>query len=174
MGQQGSGGRVSAVREQMAPGSVTPRIEGAGAGGTPGLGLSHSKEKWRALAVARVETALEILRVQETLHRVGEVSLEGFTEWSRRLMEARLSLAEAPAERVAAIREHRDRMLILERRLGEGVKSANLPLTELLKGRFFRLEADQLLVEAGVDPAAESPPGELETISKPPPRPTPR
>jgi RNA polymerase sigma factor (sigma-70 family) len=171
MGQQGPGRRESVVPEPTAPGSVARRPEGAKAVSTPGPGPSHSKERWRALAEARVETAREILRVQEVLHREGEASLEGFTEWSRRLMEARLHLAEAPAERIAAIREHRDRMLILERRLSQRVKSATVPLTEFLKGKYFRLEADELLAEAGVDPGAEASPVEPERTPKPPPAP---
>jgi RNA polymerase sigma factor (sigma-70 family) len=109
----------------------------------------------RTLLEARIETARAILRIEERLVQGGERGLEDLSPWSRRLMQDRLSLATTRAERQAAIREHRNRMLILEQRLEQLVKTGQARITDHLMGKYYRLEADQLLVEQGVDLSKE-------------------
>ncbi len=72
-------------------------------------------------------------------------------------MEARLSLADTPAERLAAVREHRHRMLIIERRLGQMFLAGQTTSAATLTAKYYRLEAEQFLVEAGVDLSKEAP-----------------
>jgi hypothetical protein len=110
---------------------------------------------------ARIETAREILN--QDMERLthgganGTDVLEEIPFWSRRLMEDRLRLTTTPAERLDAIREHRNRMVVHERLTGDYVRAGQGHVSDALKGRYYRLEADQLLAEAGVDPAKEPP-----------------
>jgi hypothetical protein len=73
--------------------------------------------------------------------------------WSRRLMEDRLRLADTPGARLDAIREHRNRMISLERQIRRYTETRQYQPAEAFKVKYYRLEADQLLAEAGVDPA---------------------
>ena len=87
--------------------------------------------------------------------------------WSRRLMEDRVRVAGDRAARLAALREHRDRMKKLEEmytelRQGESWKLWSI---DMLNVKYHRLEADQLLAEAGVDA------GEATGPAKPEPKP---
>lgn len=86
-------------------------------------------------------------------HRI----LEEISFWSRCLTEDRLRLATTPAERLDAIREHRNRMVVHERLTGDSARAGSGRVLDALKGRYYRLEADQLLAEAGVDPVKEPP-----------------
>lgn len=71
--------------------------------------------------------------------------------WSRRLMEDRLRLASTRDERLAAVRAHRDRMKTLERTAEGYAKTGRGRVSDALKVAYYRLEAEQLLVEAGGD-----------------------
>ena len=82
--------------------------------------------------------------------------------WSRRLMEDRLRLAATPAERLDAVREHRNRMISFERLILRYTEKGAGSIVEAPKVKYYRLEADQLLAEAGVDPAKEPPVAETE------------
>jgi hypothetical protein len=110
---------------------------------------------------ARIETAREIVNQDmERLQNLGVPGNDVLTEiplWSRRLMEDRLRLDTTPAERLAAIREHRNRMIALQRLMGRAAETGQAKISDGLKGRYYRLEADQLLAEAGADPAKEPP-----------------
>jgi RNA polymerase sigma factor (sigma-70 family) len=120
-----------------------------------------SPRQGRALLEARIETAREIINRELDLFgdpRAATNMGDRIPAWSRRLMEDRLRLADTPGARLDAIREHRNRMISLERQIRRYTE-AEKPIqpAEAFKVKYYRLEADQLLAEAGVDPAKEPP-----------------
>jgi RNA polymerase sigma factor (sigma-70 family) len=120
-----------------------------------------SPRQGRALLEARIETAREIINRELDLFgdpRAATNMGDRMPTWSRRLMEDRLRLADTPGARLDAIREHRNRMISLERQISRSTESgATIQPAEAFKVKYYRLEADQLLAEAGVDPAKEPP-----------------
>src|SRR5262249_53151286 len=115
----------------------------------------------------------EILNQQMGLLRVGQIGYEPVHTWSHRLMEARLSLAATPAERLATIREHRERMKVMERQVRGLFERGPVPRIDVLIVRYACLEADQLLAEAGADPDIEVPPAQPKSAPGLPPTPPP-
>lgn len=114
-----------------------------------------------SLLEARIETAREIVtKDMERLQHMGAIGsdvLDQIPVWSRRLMEDRSRLAATPAERLTAIRDHRKRMIVLERLIGKVAVAGQGRVSDALKARYYRMEADQFLTEAGADPAKEPP-----------------
>jgi hypothetical protein len=105
--------------------------------------------------------------------------IEDICLWSRRLLDDRLRLSPTPAERLDAIREHRNRMIFMERFAMESARTGQARRSDGLRGRYYRLEADQILAEAGEDPEKEPAPdaekaGAGPAPPAPPPPPLPR
>jgi hypothetical protein len=136
------------------------------------------------LLEARIETAHAILKLDLERLTYAVNTPGGATEifdkiptWSHRLMEDRLKLAATPAQRLDAIREHRNRMILHERMVSAYTRAGQGRLAEAMEAKYYRLEADQLLSEAGADPAKEPPVAEPEKDAAPqppsPPAPTP-
>jgi RNA polymerase sigma factor (sigma-70 family) len=120
----------------------------------------------RALLQARVNAAHQIITMEIEKISFGnqknpEGSLPAVFEqiaiWSRRLMKDRLRLAETPVERLGAIREYRKYMTFLEEITKGANESGSGSPIDAAKAKYHRLEADQLLVEAGGDPEKEKP-----------------
>jgi RNA polymerase sigma factor (sigma-70 family) len=129
----------------------------------------------KTLAAARVQTARSAVNMlmdpqfapddRASRYR----AFDAIPTWSHRLMEDQIRVAADRADRVAAMREHRDRMkkledLYAELRKGE---SGYLWATDVLNVKYHRLEAEQLLAEAGADP------NELAAPAQPEPKPAP-
>jgi hypothetical protein len=135
----------------QAPGRDDPPLKQAGQ--QPAGKPSRDDRNWKVLAVARVETARAILDqdMQRLQHTLDGNLLAEIPVWSRRLMEDRLRLATTQAERIAAIREHRDRMRDVERQTDAYAKTGQGRISDALKASYYRLEADQGLVEERVD-----------------------
>jgi RNA polymerase sigma factor (sigma-70 family) len=125
------------------------------------------KPKWRALAEARIETVREILNQQMRLARSGEIGFDEVPPWSLRLMEVRLRLAATATERLAAIREHLDRMTSVELLLKRAFQSGQTKFADVLKAKYYRLEAEQFLAEEEGDVRKPAPAARLQ----PPPSP---
>ncbi len=70
-------------------------------------------------------------------------------------MADRLRIAVTEAERLAAMREHRDRMRDLEGLVGGYVRAGQGRFSDSLKATYYRLEADQILVESGGQDASQ-------------------
>ncbi len=70
-------------------------------------------------------------------------------------MADRLRIAGSDVERLAATREHRDRMKDLEGLVGGYARTGQGRVSDSLKATYYRLEADQLLVEAGGQDASQ-------------------
>lgn len=137
--------------------------------------------KWRALAKSRVQACQlavdwSLARIENNLgNHAGE--FEEIAVWSRRLMENKIQAAGARAERIAAIREHRDRMRQIERRADDSTKAGQCQIGEMYKAKDFCLEADQKLIEEGVDPGLDDPavqPKARDASPAPPAPPAPR
>ena len=87
-------------------------------------------------------------------------------------MEDRLRRAATPEERQAAIRELRTRMVSHEQLARNHAAAGQARSSDALEVKYDRLEADQLLAEAGVDPAKEPPIAEPKANpARPPPAP---
>jgi RNA polymerase sigma factor (sigma-70 family) len=148
--------------------------------GAPEAARPRNDRAWKTMAEARVKTARSAVdsMMDQLTSTVGPDDraskfrlFDGIPVWSHRLMEDQLRVAADGAARVAAVRDHRDRMkklelLYTELRQGEAGHMWN---TDVLNVKYHRLEADQLLVEAGVDPGE---PVDLEPEPAPARRPT--
>jgi RNA polymerase sigma factor (sigma-70 family) len=138
----------------------------------------------RPIVMARIETAREILNRDLERIQIDPANFDWLFDqiplWSRRLMEDRLRLAASREERLDAIREHRNRMIERERSTRKLTESERIQPSAVLKMRYYRLEADQLLADEGVDlekeaPAAESDKAKVTPPPNPPaPKPGPR
>jgi RNA polymerase sigma factor (sigma-70 family) len=117
----------------------------------------------RQILEARIATAREILdMVLEMIktpqpRKVPGMMEDDYAHWSRRLLEDRLRLAANRNQRLEAIREHRDRMIVLVFVMDAAVKAERAGPAEAAKARYFRLEADQFLADEGIDPKQERP-----------------
>ena len=131
----------------------------------------------RALAEERVAAARGVYEQGMELYKhAREGSTHDLAEWSRRWLDEQLGVTSDAAERLAAIRAHLDRTRFLEQLAEARKEGARGTYGEVLKARYYRLEAQQRLIEAGgarlllkgPTPAATAPGG------PPPPAPTPR
>ncbi len=132
---------------------------------------------WNAAAAGRVETAKSAVDelmdplLTNTFPADDWASkfrlLDAIPTWSRRLMEDRIRVAGDRAARLAALREHRDRMKKLETMYTEHRESWKLWSFDVKNVKYHRLEADQLLAEAGALAAEATGP------AKPEPKPAP-
>jgi RNA polymerase sigma factor (sigma-70 family) len=126
----------------------------------------------RSYLEARIETAREIIKLDLRRFQIDPTSAAQYHQipiWSRRVMEDRLRLARTADERLDAIREHRNRMVVHERLTRKQVEATQLTPADALKFKYHRLEADQLLAEAGVDPEKEPPAADPEGATAPSP-----
>jgi hypothetical protein len=170
--QRGPAQPQPATPAAVAPGSAQPQPRNS----TPAEKIEQGRltkiPKWRTLAAARIDAAREILNQSMRLWQAGEASFADaeIATWSHRLMEGRLSLATTSAEHLAAIQEHRERMKEMERRARVLFERGQVPESEVLAVRYFRLEADQLLAEAGVDPDKDVSPAQPKPAQGSPPR----
>jgi RNA polymerase sigma factor (sigma-70 family) len=153
----GTAGVLAVAQRQKEPDAAKPDAPKAQA-----VAAAPSPRPGRALLEARIETAREIINRELDLFGLdlrAEPNVgDRIPAWSRRLMEDRLRLADTAGARLDAIREHRNRMISLERQIRRYTE-AEKPIqpAEAFKVKYYRLEADQLLAEAGVDPAKEPP-----------------
>jgi RNA polymerase sigma-70 factor (ECF subfamily) len=141
----------------------------------------------KTLAAARIQTARSAINMlmdnsfapddRASRYRL----FDTIPTWSHRLMEDQIRVAADGAGRVAAMREHRDRMKQLEDLYSELRKgeAGYLWATDVLNMKYHRLEAEQLLAEAGADPNEPAAPAQPEPkpapagAAAPPPPPTP-
>jgi RND family efflux transporter MFP subunit len=103
----------------------------------------------RALIEERAATARQI--VEEDMQRLkASLALPGdeVPIWSRRWMDEQIRLNPAPAERIAAIQAHLARLKELEQILDGYTKTGQGRVSDALKMKYYRLEAEQMLAEA--------------------------
>ncbi len=157
-----------------APGQVEP---GGKTAAGPGGNAPRDDPKWKSIAKSKVETARQILEMfaeREKLARQAKADvISEVAGWSRRLMEAELELSTTKTRRIAAIQEHRDRMRRNEQMADAQARTGRLDASDVLKARFYRLEADQALLEQGVSPPADDPTSKPRAADAPPIPPAP-
>jgi hypothetical protein len=128
------------------------------------------------IEIANQIVAMELEMVQMT-RPPGDTAglvllLNGIAVWSHRIMEDRLRLAEDQTERIVALRNFRKQMVQLERHFGSFGEGGLGSRADVLKGQWYRMEADRLLTEAGDDLRTPAPqPGPLSTVPLSPPSP---
>ncbi len=136
-------------------GHVASAQQGAGgppAGAAQAPALNDTARKYLE---ARVETARQIVEADMTRYINGVGTSADIPAWSHRLMADRLRLARNAADRIKAIREHRRLMMDLEEMMAAYAKTGQVRMADALKAKYYRLEADQLLAEEGIDPEKE-------------------
>lgn len=119
-------------------------------GAAPARGSAKSAGAAGTIMEQRVATAREIYRVSLLLFQQGNHSSDdilGLIEWSRHWMEDEVRIGDGPAGRLAARQAHLDRMKDLESQVKAMYRRGELTLSESLKAKYYRLEAEQLLEE---------------------------
>ncbi len=69
-------------------------------------------------------------------------------QWSRRWMEAKQAVNDTKQNRLQAVKDHLERMKQLKATIEQGIKGGFLPTYEVEAGKFYQLEAEQLLRDA--------------------------
>ena len=151
----GTAGVVAFAQSRQHAGQGEVRPSGVAAVARP-----RDDRAWNAAAAERVETARSAVDelmdplLTNTFPADDWASkfrlLDAIPTWSRRLMEDRIRVAGDRAARLAALREHRDRMKKLEMLYTELQEAWKLWSFDVKNVKYHRLEADQLLAEAGV------------------------
>ena len=113
------------------------------------------EETRKTLIKARIETARQILESETRLRRGGELGLATGPDLVPPADGRSTTPGRNAAERIAAIREHRSRMISSEQILARNFEEGRSPQADVLKGRYYRLEADELLAEKGSIPSKE-------------------
>ncbi len=160
-------GWLTLSRAQEGVGRIEKR-EGAAA-----LSPASRKLLEEQARAAQEVSDLELERVRLLALRSESLQSELIVAWSRRAMEARLRLALDDRQRLDAIREHRRRAVLMERIVGDYSRTGQCRITEVPRARYYRLEADRLLIEAGGDPAKEKEEAAADPAPKGPSQPPP-
>ncbi len=169
----------------LGAGLLAQQTGGGGAGQRDGepdqpttKGLGPVEPAIKALIEARVETAREVFKQEiERYEHTLTIFPDDTSVWSRRWMEEQLRLSPKPAEKLAAIQAHLERVKRPERIADQYAKIGQGRVSDALKAKYFRLEADQLLAEAQVThpnvplPAPKSIDGRRKPALQPPPAP---
>ena len=163
-------------------GLLAQQTGGRGAGRDPAAvdkGSASADPTIRALIEARVATAREVFeREMSRLENVSPISYEDAATWSRRWMDEELRLNPSPAESLGEIRDHLERVKRVEENASGYARAGQGRLADVLKAKYFRLEAEQRLAEARAQyPGVALPPpkaAQRERAPAPAPPPPPR
>ena len=88
----------------------------------------------------------------------GRADLDDAPLWSHRWMDEELRLATGPAARIAAITAHLERVRSIEQIAEARKESARGTDVDILKARYYRLEAEEMLADARANPGAAATP----------------
>ena len=150
----GAAGVVAVAQSRQAVDQGVARHEAV-----PEAARRRDDQASKTVAAARIETARSAINMlmdpqfapddRASMYR----AYDAIPIWSHRLMEDQIRAAVDRAGRVAAMQEHRDRMKKLEDLYSELRKGESRYLwdTDVLNVKYHRLEAEQLLAEAGAD-----------------------
>jgi hypothetical protein len=112
----------------------------------------------KALIEARLAIAREVYQEQMALWQNGRAELHDAPLWSRRWMDEELRLAADPAARRAAIAAHLERARRLEAIAESRHESARGTHADVLRMRYYGLEAEEMLADARANPGAGAAP----------------
>jgi hypothetical protein len=127
----------------LGTGLIAQQRAGGRVGQTTGAGSMAPTIK--ALIEARIAVAKEAYETTMAPPRDGP--LDDMPLWSRRWMDEQILLDSSPIKRLAAIQDHLDRTKLLEAIAEQRVQSARGRVTDTLKVKYFRLEAEQMIAE---------------------------
>ena len=120
----------------------------------PAASLTRARMERRkaepAIRLKRVEMGTVLKRLLDATwanYRAGRASLEQIYDWSRRLMQVELNLAETGPERIAAIERHRDVMSQLHHTAEALREVGRRGSAEVLSTEVYLAEAELLLLE---------------------------
>ena len=108
-------------------------------------GVVSMDPRVKALIEGRIEVAKEVFEATMAPPRNGP--LVDMPDWSRRWMEEQIRLDPDPIKKLAAIQGHLDRTRGLEAIAEQRHEAARGTHADVLKMRYFRLEAEQMLAE---------------------------
>jgi hypothetical protein len=97
------------------------------------------------LIVARIEASKDIF--ETIMASPGEKSLEDLVVWSHRWMDEQIRLEPVLIKKMTAVQDHLDRIKSLETMALQHQEAGRGSHTEVLKMKYYRLEAMQMLVE---------------------------
>ena len=111
-----------------------------------GGGVDRMDPAIKALIEARIEVAIEAY--ETTMEPPGDAPLDDMPVWSHRWMDETIKLyPNNPSKRIAATQDHLDRIRGLEA-IAEGrAQAARGRRADILKVKYYRLEAEQMLAE---------------------------
>jgi hypothetical protein len=114
-----------------------------------GSGWAHRsfqrRQRIERIGRERVVSALKAFTSVERAFIGGEVDVETFYLWSRRLMECQLEVSRSDADRIVAIRAHRGRLRLLWDPKGDGKTCWDERTVDSIQ--FYLQEADLWLVQ---------------------------
>jgi hypothetical protein len=122
----------------------------------PGAPAPTAKEglTGKALIEARLATARDVYHGGINLWQHDRADLADAPLWSRRWMDEELRLAADQAARLAAIAAHLDRVRSIEKVAESRKAAARGTEVDVLKARYYRLEAEEMLADARANPGA--------------------
>ncbi len=124
----------------------------------PGAGAAKEGPTGKALIEARLAAAREVFQGGIRLWQDARAELDDVPLWSRRWMDEELRLAADPAARLAAIAAHLERLRQVEQIAQAHKESARGTEVDVLKARYHRLEAEEMLADARANPGAVATP----------------
>jgi hypothetical protein len=131
--------------------------KGAASGGGTAQAQGGPSPKGNTPADRRLAAALRLFRSQEAFYDQGMITIDRLIEASRRVLDSQQDLCEAPADRVAAARAHRDRVAAIlastRRRLEGGI----VPRPDLDEAEYALADAEVLLARAEAAAGGEKP-----------------
>ncbi len=133
----------AAILAQQPPGEPAPTAKEGPAG--------------KALIEARLATARDLYQVGMALWQRGRAELDDAPLWSRHWMDEELRLATDPAARLAAITAHLERVRSIEQIAKARKESARGTDVDILKARYERLQAEEMLADVRANPGAATP-----------------
>jgi hypothetical protein len=105
----------------------------------------------RELLEKRAEAARSVFKQTLARLKTGEPRPSELCGWSERWLNAELALAEKPADRAKALREHVDRTQEVERAAVAFAKAGQWRQSDADAATYFRLEAEIRLIKEGGD-----------------------
>jgi hypothetical protein len=112
-------------------------------------------EKAKALArlsKQKLDSARKTYEVLWSDYREGfRISDDTLYRWSLRWLEAERQLYKQPADQIVALKEHRDRMVELEKLIQRVRQVRQATINEVSATEFYRTEADIWLMQANAD-----------------------
>jgi len=109
----------------------------------------------KELLTQRLDAAAKVFRLNMARLKAAQAAPSEVFGWSERWLDAELALAEKPADRVKALRDHVNRTREVERAATALAKTGQGRQADADAATYYRLEAEiRLLKEGGEPPAA--------------------